>query len=340
MRFAYAGKRAPVTGNVRPKAVNMTLQPIFAMRTMSAMFGRGILFSVLFVGALLPTGVQASEETQIADRLMLALLAGDPDAAGKLEVLGNRGIARADTVLAFAHQEGKLGAKDPRKAVSLYRRASEAGDVLAQYRLAELLQGGKGVSADIAQAERWIVRAAEQGHALAQTYALMNFKRRVEPSRLIKQILDDFTRWADDGNVLAMYDLSYRYEVGRYVETDLQRASSLMQKAAEAGFAQAQSTLGTKYLTGKGVPASDTEAAKWFLRAAAQGSAMAQFFLGTMHEDGRGVTRDRTKAIAWFEKAAAQGMGLAEKQVVRLRSKPENDAAPTWSVTPKSGPVQ
>lgn len=296
---------------------------------------RRILLTVVLLAALPLFCAAANDDTRTADRLLSLLLSGDGAAASKLAILSNRGVPRADTVLAFAYQEGKLGTKDPKKAISLYQRAAEAGDVLAQYRLQELLQ-----TSDTAQAQRWIVRAAELGHALAQTYALMMFKQRIEPKRPIAEVLREFNQWAEDGNVLAMYDLSYRYEVGRYVQEDLQKAVALMRRAAEAGFAQAQSTLGTKYLMGRGVPANDAEAAKWFFRAAEQGSPIAYFLLGTIHEDGRGVPRDRAKAIEWFEKAAAQGMAPAKAQLERLRGKPQDSAAPKWSITPKSGPVR
>ena len=296
---------------------------------------RRILLTVAFLLALPLICAAANDDTRTADRLLSLLLSGDAAAAGRLEILSNRGVARADTALAFAYQEGKLGAKDPKRAVALYRRAAEAGDVLAQYRLGELLK-----SSDTAQAQRWFVRAAEQGHALAQTYALMKFKLLVRPKRPITEVLHEFNQWADDGNVLAMYDLSYRYEVGRYVPEDPQRSVALMRRAAEAGFAQAQATLGTNYLTGRGVNANDAEAAKWFFRAAKQGSPIACFSLGIMYEDGRGVPRDRAKAMEWLEKAAAQGIDAAKKQLEWLRSQPEGSAGPGWSTTRESGPVR
>ena len=296
---------------------------------------RRILLTVAFLLALPLVCAAADDDTRTADRLLSSLLSGDDTAAGKLEILSNRGVARADTALAFAYQEGKLGAKDLKKAISFYRRAAESGDVLAQYRLAELLK-----SSDTAQARRWIIRAAEQGHALAQTYALMKFKQLVKPKKPIAEVLREFNQWADDGNVLAMYDLSYRYEVGRYVPEDPQTSVALMRRAAEAGFAQAQATLGTNYLTGRGVTANDAEAAKWFFRAAEQGWPYAYFSLGIMYEDGRGVPRDRAKAIEWFEKAAAQGIDAAEKQLEWLRSQPEGSAEPGWSITRESRPVR
>jgi len=296
---------------------------------------RRILLIVALLLALPSFSSAANDDTRSADRLLSLVLRGDGSAAGKLEILSNRGVARADTALAFAYQEGKLGAKDLKKAISFYRRAAEAGDVLAQYRLGELMK-----TSDTAQAQRWIVRAAEQGHALAQTYALMKFKQLVTPKQPIAEILHEFHQWADDGNVLAMYDLSYRYEVGRYVPEDPAKSVALMRRAAEAGFAQAQATLGTNYLTGRGVTANDAEAAKWFFRAAEQGWPYAYFSLGIMYEDGRGVPRDRAKAMEWLEKAAAQGIDAAKKQLEWLRSQPEGSAGPGWSITRESGPVR
>jgi len=49
---------------------------------------------------------------------------------------------------------------------ALIRSAAEKGDAEAQVTLARILQGGEGaLAADPAAAERWLAKAAAQGHA-------------------------------------------------------------------------------------------------------------------------------------------------------------------------------
>jgi len=78
-------------------------------------------------------------------------------------------------------------------------------------------------------------------------------------------------------------------------------------KAAEQGDVLAQRTLGGMYLSGQGVPRDDKEAIKWYTKAAEQGNAEAQHILGTMYLSGRGVPQDDKEAIKWYTKAAEQG---------------------------------
>ena len=49
------------------------------------------------------------------------------------------------------------------------RSKSESGDAEAQYQLGKTYYDGRGVARDVAEAARWFKKAAEQGHAGAQT---------------------------------------------------------------------------------------------------------------------------------------------------------------------------
>ena len=78
-------------------------------------------------------------------------------------------------------------------------------------------------------------------------------------------------------------------------------------KAAEQGYAHAQSNLGTLIRDGQGVAQDDTEAVMWFRKAADQGDAVAEFLLGNQYAFGKGVPQDYSEAMSWFRKAAEQG---------------------------------
>ncbi len=59
-------------------------------------------------------------------------------------------------------------------------------------------------------------------------------------------------------------------------------------KAAEQGYAPAQSCLGTCYDNGNGVPQDYAEALRWFRKATEQGDPEGQANLGLMYADGKG----------------------------------------------------
>src|SRR4029077_12512676 len=57
---------------------------------------------------------------------------------------------------------------------------------------------------------------------------------------------------------------------------------------------------------GQGVPQDYAEAAKWYRKAADQGFAEAQSNLGAMYAKGQGVPQDYVEAYKWFDLAAAR----------------------------------
>ncbi len=79
-------------------------------------------------------------------------------------------------------------------------------------------------------------------------------------------------------------------------------------KAADQGYARAQSDLGDMYYKGQGVPKDYTQAVAWYRKAADQGDEYAQCVLGDMYYNGKGVAQDFAQAAVWYRKAADQGL--------------------------------
>ena len=67
------------------------------------------------------------------------------------------------------------------------------------------------------------------------------------------------------------------------VPQDPKEAAQYFRKAADQGYADAQSNLGVCYMTGIGVNKDLQEAAQYFRKAADQGDARAQFHLGVCY---------------------------------------------------------
>ena len=58
---------------------------------------------------------------------------------------------------------------------------------------------------------------------------------------------------------------------------------------------------------------------RWYRKAAEQGYARAQSNLGLAYEYGRGVGKDNREAVRWYRKAAEQGHERAKKNLARLQ---------------------
>ena len=137
---------------------------------------------------------------------------------------------------------------------------------------------GRGIPQDYAQAMTWYRKAAEQGHAGAQT------------------------------------NLGVCYELGHnYVE-----AVKWYRVAAGHEITMAQFNLGRCYDFGRGVPQDHGEAVKWYRKAAEAGYADAQRRLGECNEEGRRILQDLSEAYKWYTLAAEQGDTDAAKALAVL----------------------
>src|SRR5262249_820310 len=83
-------------------------------------------------------------------------------------VPADRGVARAQSIMGLAFENGRGVTSDFPEAASWYRKASDQGLAEAQAGLARLYELGRGVPQDYVEAMRWFRRAAKQGWAPAQ----------------------------------------------------------------------------------------------------------------------------------------------------------------------------
>src|SRR4029079_1964148 len=91
-------------------------------------------------------------------------------------------------------------------------------------------------------------------------------------------------------------------------------------RAAEQGYAAAETALGDAFQSGTGVSQSYIDAIYWYSKAAKQGFAIAQNSLGVMYEQGLGSAREIIVALDWYRKAAKQGDSAAQANLTRLGS--------------------
>ncbi len=124
-------------------------------------------------------------------------------------------------------------------AIAEWRGPAVAGDADAQFNMGQAYKLGRGVPQDLAIAEDWFKRAADQGHLQAEdNYGLLLFQsgRRSEAVRFL-------TRSAMRGEPRAQYILGTAHFNGDVVPKDWVRAYALMTRAAASGLPQAGQSL-------------------------------------------------------------------------------------------------
>lgn len=155
--------------------------------------------------------------------------------------------------------------QDYKTALKLFAAAAAKNDKVAQYALGRMYEKGTGVErSDMAKAEEFYKKSADQGHELAQ-YSLAII------------LLNDPAR--------------------------LPQGLSRLKESANAGSSKAQLLLGQLYANGQGTITRDEAAAiEQFTKAAEKGEADAYVMLGQMCEAGKGMKKDMVKAVEYYEK--------------------------------------
>lgn len=157
---------------------------------------------------------------------------------GEAARLGNRD---AQYYLGTMYEYGEAVEVDEGRALELYRRAADAAQPRAQFKVGHFHDFGRGgLRKDPAEAARWYALAAKQGNA--------------------------------DGQ----YNLGVAYHVGDGVEKDHARAFELFTQAAAQDHGGAQNALGIMYLNGHHVAADRAVALDWFRKGAANDNENAK----------------------------------------------------------------
>ena len=130
-------------------------------------------------------------------------------------------------------------AGDYQTAVAEWRPLAIAGDADAQFNLGQAYKLGRGVPADLGQAEAWYRRAAKQGHLQAEDnlgLVLFTANRREEAMPFI-------ARSAARGEPRAQYVLGTAHFNGDLAARDWPRAYALTKRASDAGLSIASARL-------------------------------------------------------------------------------------------------
>lgn len=239
-----------------------------------------------------------------------ALSEADQAAAEKRakELCGERAYKSA-----FARDPAELEAE--RLKFAQTKLKAEAGDVVAQFELARLLEDGEGAKADDEAAVRWLRLAAEKGHAKSQ-YALGLHLRGgdgVMPDP--KEAYLWFRKAAEQGDEYAERAVAMCLRDGEGVKADLAASKQWLVRAAEHGQPTAQWEIGRDFFSPVPDLTKDAIAVRWFRKSAEQLNPAALIDLGYCYLTGRGVPKDKIEGMAWM------ALGKYEDEQKRLVSR-------------------
>lgn len=210
------------------------------------------------------------------------------------------------------------------KAFSLFKQLAEQDNKEAQFYLYLIYANGEGIVKDEQKATYWLTKAAEQGHAKAQTSLGLHYAFKFQSGLKNHRNYDAeqaefwFRKAAYQGDSSVqfylgnMYCLDYSF-CGRKVD----EAEYWLLKAGEQGHSDAQYNLGLMYFDGSNVESKYLyepkisydflKAVQWLTKAAEQDHTKAQYKLGFLYRYGKGVHKNYNLAEYWFQKSANQG---------------------------------
>lgn len=304
---------------------------------------------------------KAAIDPTVAGRMLgEAFLTGrlTPEPAPETAVSWWKKAAEADDVpsmfLLARFYDGQLGhpeMSDAKLAYSYFLKAAEKGDSAAMVAVGSRLLNSKAITRDEQKGSMWLnkaIAAKEYSGYLALGDYQENEKKKPE------EALAYYESGAAEGQPDCMLRAADFYINGKGVKKDVEKGVGFLEKAAEAGAAQAhlmlaarimeeekpdigkayahllsaansgmplaQNELGLFYLSGKMGVADLSAAVSWFGRAAQAGLAAAQNNLATLHERGAGVPQNYEDAAKLYALAAQQGNAGATLALARFHA--------------------
>lgn len=174
-----------------------------------------------------------------------------------------------------AYKEGRYG-----RAIRFFRKASEDGNIVADWYLGHMHAQGRGVPRDDAMAYTYYARVAD------------HYDPDERDKKRLRIIVDAMLRIAD-------------YQRTGIPAAGIQRNAAAamrtyMKLATVYGHPAALYALGVMNISGEGVKRNPQQGLKWLMAAARKRYAPAEAYLGELYLDGRIVRADRTRALMWY----------------------------------------
>ena len=240
-----------------------------------------------------------------------------------------------------------LNAGNYEVSFSLYLKAAQMGDGLAQNNVGYAYLYGEGVQKDYQKAVYWFEKAIENNQMFALTNLGLCYSKGYGVKQDKYKALELYKKAADAGSQQALenYQILSKslgvnhnqadnkindiqeakklYEEAKQYNfmsktSDLKKAFELNMKAANMGYAPAQVEVGFAYSLGFGIERNDQLSFEWYLKAAKQGDSGAQRNVGLNYAEGKGVAVNYIEAKKWLDEYSRKSgknaiIELAEK---------------------------
>jgi TPR repeat protein len=131
----------------------------------------------------------------------------------------------------------------------------------------------------------------------------------------IKPWLDLVRAKSDAGDSFYTTVLAGLYLFGDGVDKDKAMCYKLWEKAAAAGYSDANHKMGIFWSEGMGGEVDPAKALQYYLKAAELGSALSTYNIGCLYHEGKHVKQDDKKALEYWEAAAEKGHPTAQRNV-------------------------
>ncbi len=213
--------------------------------------------------------------------------------------------------------------KDLKAALAEYERGKDAGQVDCMLRSADFYLEGKGTEKDTARGMSILNKAAEAGNPVANFRIAAQLLSAEKPEK--GDLLTGYAHLlaSANGNLSeAQNELGLLYLSGKLGVADVPAGVSWLTRAAQGGNAQSQNNLATIYERGiSGVPRNMENAGQLYALAANQGHGPATLALARLFSEGVGTKADPVRAWALATLASERGEKEAETLVKELASK-------------------
>ena len=213
--------------------------------------------------------------------------------------------------------------KDPKAALAEYERGKDAGQVDCMLRDADCYLEGKGVEKDTERGLSLLRKAAEAGNPVANYRVAVQYLGGEKPDKA--NILPGYGYLvaAANGNLgEAQNELGLLYLSGKLGTADVPAGVAWLTNAAKGGNAQAQNNLATLYERGVGgIPKNLDNALQLYTLAGNQGNGPATLALARLINEGIGTKSDPVKAWALATLAKERGEKDAEKLATDIHEK-------------------
>lgn len=239
------------------------------------------------------------------------------------------GDSWSQTALAVAYLQGRGVQRDLPQAANWFQKAYSQGDRDAAGWLGGMYLAGQGVPLDLVKGAHMIEESRLDGSAVGLRYTALETEQGIGRTADARLALKLYEAAAGHRDAVSCDRMGLAYQVGRYRQKDLNKASSFFFCGVQGGYSWSQLHLGEMYASTltfhdaqsgreKGSEQWLSEAYAAFTKAADSGNRVGAFRAAQALRDGSGTDISIIAAQARFKEASYQQYGPAQEALADL----------------------